>query len=314
MRKHLFTKQKPCPAVVNDIVLGADIKQHILENRVYKVKDESKIINQTINNNNTINNFIAGLDVFTKLKELTAFRNKPLLDFETKVEELYGDDVERFQNDGFRGTVRYEKDHFIDMIHNMTRADNNDMDDMCVFYDSDEDRVYFSTGNGQWEDYMCDPGIRYLVDTLVSYNLENYEVYLIRKLEERATLGELTASLEDYYRFIATFRVMPWVHNKSDAQLLDSECGGAGESDCGALGGIGSLGIGDNEIACKYMRMYERIKDELTLAQRKLTARAVVDVIKTTTKTNIRELNKRIMGFLNVDEGFKQDVLRAISA
>jgi hypothetical protein len=156
---------------------------------------------------------------------------------------------------------------------------------------------------------MCDPGIRYLVDTLVSYNLENYEVYLIRKLEERATLGELTASLEDYYRFIATFRVMPWVHNKSDAQLLDGECGGVAESDCGALGGIG-----DNEIACKYMRMYERIKDELTLAQRKLTARAVVDVIKTTTKTNIRELNKRIMGFLNVDEGFKQDVLRAISA
>jgi len=291
MKRHLTTLKHPCPPICLKIELTDEIKETVLTDRFYRPPTQPTVA-QTINNNQTINNYIAGLDVFTKLKELSTFRNKPILDFESKIEELYEDDVERFQNDDFKGTVHYQKDHFIDMIHNMTRSKDQDMDDMCVLYNRDDDRVYFSAGNGRWDDYMCDPGIRYLVDTLVSYNLENYEVYLIRKLEERATLGELSTSLEDYYRFISVFGVLPWVHNKGDAELLDDDS------------------LEDNEIASKYVRMYDRVKGDLTDAQRKVTARAVVDVIKTTTKTNMRELNKRIMGLLNVDEGFKQAVLQ----
>jgi len=247
---------------------------------------------QTINNHQTINNYIAGLDVITKLRELTTFKQKPVIGFETKVEELYEDNVERFQSDSFKGPVRYEKDHFMNMIHEVTRSKNKDMDDFCVFYNRDDDRIYFAAGEGKWDDYMSDPGIRYLVDTLVSYNLEEYEAYLIRKLESRVALGEFRSSLEDYYAFIAVFGIEPWVRNKMDAELLESDS------------------YDGNEIACRYSALYGRVKDALTDAQRKTTARSVVDVIKTTSKTNIRELNKRIMGILNIDDGFKQAMLQ----
>jgi len=284
--------KRVCPPLVRDIVLTEDIKEAVLRARIYKVKDEAKITTQTINNNHTIHNYIAGLDVVAKINELSNFRNKPLLGFETKVEELYEGDVERYQTDSFKGVVRYEKQHFMNMIHEVTRSRNNDMDDLSVFYNREDDRIYFAAGEGRWDDYMCDPGIHYLIDTLVSYNLEEYEAYLIRKLESRSTLGEFKSSLEDYYGFIAVFDVDPWVRNKSDADLMDS------------------VRFEGNEIACSYMDIYKRVKEGLTDIQRKTTARMVIDVIKTTTKTNVRELNKRIMSILNLDDGFKRAMLQ----
>jgi len=35
MRLHLFSRSKPCPTIVEAIDLTPDIKQHILDNRIY---------------------------------------------------------------------------------------------------------------------------------------------------------------------------------------------------------------------------------------------------------------------------------------
>lgn len=295
MRRHLTTLKHPCPPTCLKIDLTDEIKETVLTDRFYK-PPALPTITQTINNNQTINNYIAGLDVITKLHELTAFKQKPLLDFETKVEELYEDNVQRFQNDAFKGPVRYEKHHFMDMIHEVARSKSKDMDDLSVFYNRDDDRLYFAAGEGRWDDYMSDPGLRYLIDTVVSYNLEQYEAYLIRKLETRASFGEFKSSLEDYYAFIAAFAIDPWARHKSDADIL------------------GSRSHEGFDIAGRYVTLYARVREDLTDVQRKTTVRSVMDVIKTASKTNIRELNKRIMGILNIDDGFKQAMLQLENA
>ena len=63
-----------------------------------------------------------------------------------------------------------------------------------------------------------------------------------------------------------------------------------------------------HRIVDKYMTLYSKTKEALSETYRKHTTKTVLEVIKTTTKTNIRELNKRLMELLNVDEEFKKTI------
>lgn len=66
MKKHLFDNKNECQGVLNDVFLTDEIKNLIIKNRIYKIekKDDyresnsNKILNQTINQYNTINNMI----------------------------------------------------------------------------------------------------------------------------------------------------------------------------------------------------------------------------------------------------------------
>jgi len=57
------------------------------------------------------------------------------------------------------------------------------------------------------------------------------------------------------------------------------------------------------QVLRRFSPVFEQVSAGLSMVKN------VIDVIKTTTKTNMRELNKRIMGLLNIDEGFKQAML-----
>jgi len=312
MTRHLYLLKKPCPAVVKPLDLTDEIKTDIITNRVYHCPlsslEDAKTVNQIINNNQTINNYIANLDTFVKLNELAKHQNRSLTDFETRVEELYEGEVERFKNDDFRGPpFQYRADHFLDMIHDITRSKHNDLEDLCVLYNKDEDRVYMSLGNGKWDNYQRDPGVKCLVEAIVQYCLEHYEMYLIRKLEgygpSLATKASLEVSLVEYYSFIGTFSVLPVVHGKADAQVMYNEDDSDYESD------VDEGDTAAHQVVDKYNRLYHTTKEKLSETDIKSTVKAVIGIIKTTTKTNIRELNKRIMGILNVDEAFKRSIL-----
>lgn len=64
MRIHLFVNKKKCPGTKNVMDLTDEIKNIILENRVYNLPKEihTPTINNTINNFNTMNNYINNLD------------------------------------------------------------------------------------------------------------------------------------------------------------------------------------------------------------------------------------------------------------
>ena len=307
MRRHLFDIKKTCPPTSQPVELTEHVKNVILEDRIYRPV-ATPTVNQIINNNQTINNYIANLDTFVKLNELSRHQNKELTDFETKVEELYEENVERFKNDDFRGPpFQYRPDHFLDMIHDITRSKQKDLEDLCVLYNKDEDRVYMSVGNGKWENYQRDPGVKCLVEAIVQYCLEHYEMYLIRKLEGYGPSMEVKVSLEaslvEYYSFIGTFSVFPVVKGKADAQIMYNPDDSDYESD------VDNDDVEAHRVVDKYNRLYHSTKEKLSDADIKRTVKAVIGIIKTTTKTNLRELNKRIMGILNVDEAFKRSML-----
>jgi len=303
MHRHLYQLKKMCVASNRNVDLTEEIKECILENRRYLPKEtDQPTVMHTINNNQTINNYIANLDTFAKLKELTSYKNKPIKDFETKVEDMYEREALCFKTDSVGGEIKYDQGHFMEMIHEVTCVQKRDFDDMCVVYNKDEDRIYMSVGSGKWDDFHRERGAMYLVETIASYCLEHYEVFLIRKLES----GEQNyrERIEEYYRFISIFGVRPFVQGKADVQIMYNDDDPEYDDD------VDEHDADAHVIADRYQRLYAKIRDNTTSLQKRTTVKSVLDVIKATSKTNIRELNKRIMTILNMDDGFKESMLK----
>ncbi len=59
MKRHFFDRKKSCPAIKNNIELTDDIKNHILENRVYIIpKENKKTQNDKLTKYNTNKGFV----------------------------------------------------------------------------------------------------------------------------------------------------------------------------------------------------------------------------------------------------------------
>lgn len=313
-RRH-FNRANMCYPIVEDMELTEAVKECVLKNRIYRPPPPPPVIvpplastpmNNIITQHNTMNNFIARLDTIDKLNRLTMHRQKDLMDFETKVESLYEKDVERFKNDTFRGDVELKQTHYMEMIHDVALSKEKDLEDMCVVFSKDDGRFYISMGCGEWDNYQKDRGLTYIIETLVACRLEFYEKYLIRKLEgggSMASHAALRECLEEYYRFIGTFNVKPCVVGKSDCQIMYNDDDSSYNSD------VDSSDVETFRIIDKYYAIYHRITTATPSSAKTACVKQVVDELKNSTKTNMKELNKRVMAILKVDEGFKQTIM-----
>ena len=302
MNNHLFKMKKQCPSSGSDLFLTEDIKMNILENRVYKIKDETKIMNQTINNYNTMNNFVSSMDTVDKITQLMAHRHLELTHFEETVEEHYGSVVELLED--CKVDHKLNKPDLMLIVDNLTRAIRGNQHSefikaLNVIYDNKRKRIKIYSG--QWEEHLVTNGLIYLVQCIVDYYLGAYEVYLIRKLNHPGiTVQENSALLrciEDYYQFIACFEIEPICKGKSDNQILmnisDDDMGEENEEDA-------------YSISIRFTKIYERIDGSLTKAHQKAVRADMLDIIKANSQMNVIELDKNIIGLVNIDPDFKE--------
>ncbi len=74
IRRHFYNLKKICPATKNNVELTEEIKEYILNNRVYIIPKQYKpqIIhnNQIINNYQKINNLITSMNSFEKINKI----------------------------------------------------------------------------------------------------------------------------------------------------------------------------------------------------------------------------------------------------
>jgi hypothetical protein len=305
MRYHLFTAKKICPTIVADVALTEEIKEHVINNRVYHMVSSQKVLNQNVTNYNIINNIIAGMDFIDKLKQITHYKQIELLDFESKVEDTYHRNVQRLQDDNFKYGFMLKNSDFLDIINTLTQAirgpqKHKFLEVLNVLYDGKKKRIKVYASE-KWEEYLVDKGLTYLVDTIAAYYLESYECYLIRKIDGQPSVSAperaaYVKCLEEYYHFIASFDVHPYVKDKSaDDVFKDDEY--LQTSDC-------------EELIDKYNAMYGRIYDNMTNAEKKESHKRVLDILKTNSEHNVEELDKDIMGLIKLDEGFKETIMQ----
>jgi hypothetical protein len=313
MQRHFFSKKKECPGSASKIELTDDIKQEVLQNRIYHNPDENNQMQISINNFNIMNNFVANMDVVQKLQQLTQYKQLEVMDFESKVEDTYHRDIQRLESNSFKRDFMLKNSDFYDIVDTLTqvirgRNRKTFIEFISFMYDNKKKRIKVYAGE-KWEDYLVDKGLTYLVDTIASYYLEVYECYLIRKMtniEHKSTYlyADFLKCLQDYYTFLACFDVDPYVKHKYDNQVLynkdDAEYHQKPSKD----------DFQAYNVCERFHRVYTDIYDAVTNAGKKEIHKKVLDIIKVNSKENVKELDSEVVGLIRLDEEFKKNLMK----
>lgn len=268
MWNHFYRKKKPCPKSQRDIDLTEDIKDYILQNRVYHIPIPpppvvqqiiNNTINQQINNYNQINNFVSDLDA---------------THFEDGTEERFSNHVDKLEGN---------KVVFDDVTTIKDNAEN-----FNIYYDEIPNKLNIFC-NGKWKSFLLDVGIKRMIGIIQGYYLDAYECYMIRK--HTTTSPHIKDRIEEYYKFIACFGVWPFVHCRSNGEILSGE-----EDAC-------------FDLSDTWYNVYSRVKDRVTMTECTRIKKQVIEIVKRNTKSNIMDLNKMIMDMLHVDQDFKNTII-----
>jgi hypothetical protein len=297
MKDHLYLRKKKCPALENDIELTDEIKEYILNNRIYKIPKQQNIINpqtvynQTIINNNTMNNYINKLDTMDKLNKITEHKKIELMGLEFSIEDKYIREIKRLEKDVYKYGFTLKEADFLNIVDTITNVADN-FEHCNVLYDTAMNKLKLYKGN--WESFILDIGIKELIQLIQDSYLYQYELYLLKKIYGQTGFinyrdnARYKESLEEYFRFIGIFDVKPSCYEKMNCDILEND---------------------DEEytIEEKCRIQYEKLaipKSEISKVKK-----IVTDLIKRNGKNNIKELNKLVIETMNIDEEFKECIL-----
>lgn len=290
MRNHLYKKQKPCRATHEVIELTDVIKQHVLDNKVYKVPKQSQqqiIINQ-INNNQQIINYIAKIDPIQKLQAYTEYTDIALMPFEYKVKEYYQDKIEMCESMQTQLTdFCLDRNNLTNILNDMTLS--NGIDKLNVVYDKVNDKLVIFD-DGKWESHPFDSGVKELIEKIQCTYLDKYEELLLDKYDHDTNFLERKKAqerLKEYYEFLVVFEIKPLLVTSKRNDILDYNS--------------------------KYYRtIYEKVQDKITFTHAKQLQKSVYSMVKTNCNSSIGELNKRMMDIICTDQDFKTKVLQML--
>jgi hypothetical protein len=293
IKDHLYKRKKICPAIENDIELTDEIKQYILDNRIYHLPKEEKppTIIQNIQYNTTMYNYINKLDTMDKLSKIREYKNIDLVALEFSIENKYIKEIKRLEKDIYKyGFTLKEKD-FLNIIDTITNVSDN-FEDCNVLYDTAMNKLKLYKGS--WESFILEIGVKDLIQLIQDSYLYQYELYLLKKIYLPKILNyreicRYKESLEDYFKFIGIFDVKPYCYEKMNCDILEND---------------------DEEytIEEKCRTLYDKIaipKSEISKMKK-----IVTDLIKRNGKNNIKELNKLVIDTMNIDEEFKECILQ----
>lgn len=301
MRQHLYGLKKHCPATTNDIELTDAIKDYIMANRVYHIPKAPKTpappinqFNQQINNTNVIQNYVASMDVVEKLEKYMAYNNTSINSFEKTIEDRYNKKSRYLERD--QG-LNLSTEDLIGIVDKVSVA--KDPSDFNIMYDKRIGKIMFYD-TGEWDEMMTAPGIKRLIENVQEYYLNGYESFLLRKLVNPNThfqeRHDAMEHIKQYYRFLACFGIFPYVHDRSDREVLYYFKIGEGEDE---------LLEDRSDVTNEYLNVYAKQRKSVTETDKKRMAAQVIDILKKNTTKNTGELNKKIVALCNMQEDFK---------
>jgi hypothetical protein len=309
MRKHLYDKIKPCPKILNDIDLTDDIKDYILANHVYRLPPPTLqptiTINQNINNNNTINNLIANIDSVEKLSKFMNHQKIELLSCDDTITNKFSNTVQQLENGVDDENLILDKHNLLEVIDQVSSLVDESFENLNIIYDQKFNKLKLYE-DGEWNQFILISGIRTLLMKTQEVYFNPYECYLIRKIEY-SNIGPFNKQvfrekLTDYYKFIASFDIAPYVKNKNDTEIKFNFMD---EKHNAFLNHTDE----NREMPIRYMSMYCKIKDDLKQSHLNKIKKDVIDIVKKNSQKNIDELNKKVFALFNMDDEFKNSIL-----
>lgn len=302
IRRH-FSKKKHCPSLLVDIELTEDIKSHILENRTYHVPEPVSLPTHTqiINNYNTMNNFVSSIDPLKKIKDYMKHKNIPLIPFDRSVEMKFEKTRQKLERG--HGIHSMSQDDIFEILDNVTRAENESLDDFNYYYDSDMKKLLMYE-SGDWKELYVSSGLKMIIRTIQDYLWNAYECYLIKKIistDSAFDKQKLKELITEYYTFLGCLDVEPFVKGRYNNMILHKP------DDDEYWVDPSPRDIDAWSISEEYMRIYSNIP--ITPRQKDKLKSDLLDIVKRNSKKNVCELNKVVMSLINMDAEFKRDMM-----
>ena len=312
MRNHLYAKKVMCPATKNVIELTDDLKQHILDNRIYHITDNKTTvtqvpptINTTIHNYHVMNALISGMDPLEKLTKYVDYKIVQITDIEDHLEEAFILKSKRLENNKVKHFSMSIPDmlEVVDSVTSMCQVEN-----FNIIYDEKLNKLkLFSCGN--WKSQLIDSGIKELIEKIQSCYLGSYECYLIRKTISSPPFEKRQAEehLEMFYKFIACFDITPYVTDKTNNQIIYNI------DDDRYHEQTSTNDIDEYSLQDTWFAKYKKIKDSINTQEHNKVTKSVRDIIKRNSRNNIIDLNKKMMELFQMDESFKKSIITEIT-
>lgn len=300
---HLYKKKKVCPVLVRDIELTEARKEYLMENRIMLPEQTTQpqptpqqTFNSTINNFNIMNNYINKLDPIDKITKYVEHNDIQLIDFEKHVEQTYERSIHKFENDEYI-QCKLDKRALMNIIDDITTFKDKEVKAFNVIHDevSDKIKMYQS---GRWNSQLFDDGIDDIVYKLKTCYLDFYESYLIRKAHKNGAFvkQQMKELLKEYYMFIISFNLDPYVKDQTDGDLLGDES------------------MNDRHDTCEeYHSFFIRIREDIKHMEVKRIRKDVGNIIRKNNKSNLVDLNSKVLDLIQADEEFRSRILERLS-
>ena len=306
IRRHFYNLKKICPATKNNVELTEEIKEYILNNRIYIIpkptKQKPQIIhnNQIINNYQQINNLITSMDSFEKINKYIKYKNIELLDIDERFNETFELKSNKLKNNKFK-YFHLNLQSIIEIIDEITTI--KDINKLNIFYDNILNKIKIFCDN-EWLSFLIDFGIITLINKIQYAYLNSYECYLIRKIineNNYHSKQELKEILEEYFKFLAWFDIKPYIFKKNNNKILFND------NDDKYYESNNDYSIYDD-----YYKLYTNIILKINKTEQFKVKKGIESIIKKNMKSFIIELNKKICESLQNDEEFKNDLMKSL--
>lgn len=298
MRRHLYKNKLICPALFQNIELTDDIKDNILTNRMYHepMKEPEKGVTQIINNNNIITNFISSMDTMEKVQKYFDFNGVQPSNIENVIDYKYAKRILKLEK-GEYANAGLNRENFLEIVDEVSNAHKSDLlSHFNIYYNAKSDKLHiYDDIDEEWIETLPEKGCKRILHSIQCKYWNSYEKYLLSKIHNNGVCQEtmkFIEYLEEYYKFLGCFDVQPYCKDRDNTTILQREV-----EDSFSLSEI-------------YYKKYKGIYESLSKAEKKDTKKEVLDIIKNNSKRNIDELNKRVIDLFNMDQEFKDTILR----
>ena len=302
MRHHLYSLVKSCSGSKNVIDLTDDIKERILMNSIYHlpVEQAPPTINQIINNNNTIINYIARMDTVCKINKYIEHTRIPMIDFEQSIENKFDRKAKKLECNSYRHGFSLKETDFLEIIDEISNV-HAKIDEVNIVYDSKWQKLKVYEA-GLWEELLVTSGLKKIIEMVQSYYFNAYECYLIRNIhiENVAAIQKqhYRELLQVYYKFLAAFNVLPYVKGQYDNAILYNEYDDRREE-----------GLDKYTLEEKFLSEYNKVAKSTTMGESNTLRKSVLEIIKRNSLKNIEDMNNKLLDLFNMDPAFKESLI-----
>lgn len=167
------------------------------------------------------------------------------------------------------------------------------LEDFNIVYDNEANKIKVFK-NGEWEEYLLMAGIIYIMDVIKDYFIDDYEKYLIKKIETTPNYFKKQCyreHLQECYKFMCCFDIKPSYHDKSNSEIMDT-----------------THGKDVYDIAERCVKEYRFVEKNLTKSQINKVNKDVLNIIKNNSKKTLKDINRKVMELIKVDSGFQQKI------